>query len=1075
MLRRFGLALLLAVGAPALLSAQYFGQNKVQYSHFDFQVLRTEHFDIYYYEEERQAALDAARMAERAYARLSRILNHRFKERKPIILYASHSDFQQTNATPGEIGEGTGGFTDFLKHRNVMPLTGSYTEIEEVLTHEMVHQFQYDIWARGRAGAGLQTIIAVNPPLWFVEGMAAYLSRGPADPETSMWMRDAALEGELPSLEQLAGDPRVFPYRFGQGVMSYIGERWGDEAIGAILHGTLTGGLESSVRRTLGVTLPQLSDQWRDAVQRKYLPEIGRRVKPDAIARPVLTEEKSDGTLHLAPALSPDGSKVAFFSEKDFFFVDLYLADVETGKVRRRLFQSTYNGDYETYRFLNSAASFSPDGRRLALAAKRGGRDEIVVLDVDRNRVLERIKLDLNGASTPAWSPDGKRLVFTGYDGGLSDLFVVNADGTGLERLTDDRYADLHPVWSPDGRTIAFTTDRGPDTDFETLAFGNLRIGLYDLASRQVTLLQNMDAGRNINPQWSPDGRTLAYVSDRTGVPNVFLQEVAGATTWQLTDFYSGVHGITSLSPVLSWARDADRLAFVYYEKGQHDVYVLDDPRSLAREPWRPAGEWPPVMALTTTAPDEEAREIPAATLAAAAAVPQVGSGGSIYRSPDGFRVADSVTPPTATAQSDSAPPRLLEPVSVAALMDSVSLALPDTGAFEHVPYRIRFSPDYVARPSIGYARDTFGRGIFGGSAIALSDILGNHQLVFAGYVNGRISEAQVLAAYANLSRRLNWAAGVSQDPYFYLEPYEIRSNGGESEFITNIRRLVIRSVFGQASYPLSRFQRVEAGMRFANVGDTRLSIVEPFDPSTGYVTDDPYLEEDNLPGASFIQPSLALVFDNALGGYVGPLYGRRSRFEIAQTVGTWSFTQLTGDYRRYDQLPGPFVLATRVLYYGRVGRDAGEFPIFLGTPDLLRGHTSGSFRRNECFEAADAGTETGCAELDRLIGSQIGVASAEIRFPLINASLTSLPLNFPPVEGVLFWDVGMAWNSGNTLAWTRDPGDDPVNVRTPLQTLGAGIRTNLFGVIIARLDYSVPQNRRAVDGYWTISLGPAF
>ena len=86
-----------------------------------------------------------------------------------------------------------------------------------------------------------------------------------------------------------------------------------------------------------------------------------------------------------------------------------------------------------------------------------------------------------------------------------------------------------------------------------------------------------------------------------------------------------------------------------------------------------------------------------------------------------------------------------------------------------------RFSPDYVARPSIGYARDNFGRGFFGGTAVSLSDILGNHQLIFAGYVNGRISEAQVLAAYANLSHRINWAAGISQDPYYFLEPSQVR------------------------------------------------------------------------------------------------------------------------------------------------------------------------------------------------------------------------------------------------------------------------------------------------------------
>ena len=151
-------ALFAVLTAPAVLPGQYFGQNKVQYTKFDFRVLETEHFDVYYYEAEREAAYDVARMAERAYARLSRVLRHQFRERKPIILYASHSDFIQTNATPGEVGEGTGGFTDFLKHRNIFPLTGSYTDNEEVLMHEMVHQFQYDIWSGGKAGSGLATI-----------------------------------------------------------------------------------------------------------------------------------------------------------------------------------------------------------------------------------------------------------------------------------------------------------------------------------------------------------------------------------------------------------------------------------------------------------------------------------------------------------------------------------------------------------------------------------------------------------------------------------------------------------------------------------------------------------------------------------------------------------------------------------------------------------------------------------------------------------------------------------------------------------------------------------------------------
>jgi hypothetical protein len=417
-----------------------------------------------------------------------------------------------------------------------------------------------------------------------------------------------------------------------------------------------------------------------------------------------------------------------------------------------------------------------------------------------------------------------------------------------------------------------------------------------------------------------------------------------------------------------------------------------------------------------------------------------------------------------------------VEPVSIVALLDSANYSLPDTSEFTLKQYRTKFTPDYVARPSIGYARDNFGRGFFGGSAISLSDILGNQQLIFAGYVNGRISEAQILAAYANLSRRINWAVGVSQDPYYFLEPTEFVAGPGigENTRITNIRRLVVRSAFGAAYYPLSRFQRIEAGMRFANVDDALLKINEPYNPATGFATQDPFLETDNLPGVSYFQPSTALVFDNSLFGYVGPFYGRRYRLELAQTIGDWNFSQVTADYRRYDRILGPLVLATRVLYFGRIGADAREFRIFAGSTDLIRGNTSGSYRRNECLAADDPGSETGCSELDRLIGTQIGVGSVELRFPILNPSF-GVPAAFPPLEGAFFYDIGLAWDQQSTLKWRRQAGDDPIRVRTPLKTLGVSVRANLFGFAVARLDYSIPQDRRDVKGLWTFSLGPTF
>src|SRR6266700_3980241 len=671
LMRRIGgIAAALALFGAAPLAAQYFGKNKVQYQAFDFKIIQTEHFDVYYYPAERTAALDAARMAERWYARLSRILHHQFQGRKPIILYASQSDFQQTNVT--DVFEGLQGSTDFFKHRMVLPFTGSYAEFEHVIGHEMVHQFQFDVISRGRIGAGVQTLVNANLPLWFMEGMAEYLSIGPIDPLTSMTLRDASLEGHLPTIEEMTYDPRIFPYHFGHALLAYVGEKWGDEAIGQILQASIASGVEGGFKRALGVTLDDLSSEWRDAVQTTYLPQLADHYRARRIAQPLLTQKRSEGTLHLAPALSPDGRDIAYFSEKNSFFVDLYLADAETGRVKRRLVKSTLNSNYESLRFINSAGSFSPDGRYFAIAAKRKDRDDLVILDVKKDEEVRRIPLPLNGLTTPAWSPDSKELVFTGYDGGISDLFVVNADGSGLHRLTNDKYADLQPSWAPDGKTIAFVTDRSPATDFSLLKFGNMRIALYHLDDGRIGLLRHMDDGKNINPVWAPDGRSLAFVSDRgDGISNIFLYDFTDSNIYQLTDVYTGVTGITPLSPCLSWAHEADRLAFAYYEQGEYNVYGVDNPRSLKRQPYQPPANAPVASLLaaqrralnpasaSAPGPVPGAPAIGPGASAAPASPPTVAAqpaGGSVYRTPTGFRASGTLTPGGVDSSSAGAP-----------------------------------------------------------------------------------------------------------------------------------------------------------------------------------------------------------------------------------------------------------------------------------------------------------------------------------------------------------------------------------------------------------------------------------
>src|ERR1044071_8508066 len=218
--------LITLLAVPA--NAQYFGRNKVQWENFHFKVLQTEHFDIYYYDQEADVVEDIARMAERWYARLSRVFNHSFKK-KPIVLYANSADFHQTTTTGGIIGEGTGGLTDAFMTRVVLPLTGDYAENDHVLGHEIVHVFQYDIASQSNQQRRRFALEAL--PLWLVEGMAEYFSKGRVDPLTAMWIRDATVRNRMPDNLRKLNDPRYFPYRYGESLMAYIGGRFGDDAV----------------------------------------------------------------------------------------------------------------------------------------------------------------------------------------------------------------------------------------------------------------------------------------------------------------------------------------------------------------------------------------------------------------------------------------------------------------------------------------------------------------------------------------------------------------------------------------------------------------------------------------------------------------------------------------------------------------------------------------------------------------------------------------------------------------------------------------------------------------------------
>ncbi|MEX0911784.1 MAG: hypothetical protein WD031_00020, partial [Gemmatimonadota bacterium] len=717
--------------------------------------------------------------------------------------------------------------------------------------------------------------------------------------------------------------------------------------------------------------------------------------------------------------------------------VELHLANAETGEVVRTLQEGTaFDPHFGSLRYISSAGTWSPDGQRFAFSALRQGRDVIVILEVDRARRLREIRVpSVDEITNPTWSPDGRTIAFTGLEGGVSDLFELDLETEETTKLTNDRHAELHPAYSPDGSRIAFVTDRGEGTNFDDLTYGPYRLAIMDRGTREISIVPGIGGTKNINPQWTADGNGLYFISNRTGIANVYRVDLADGALAQVTDLFIGVSGITDVSPAMTLSADGSRLLFTEFQEGGYNIYSLSEADDLA------------------------GAEIVPETLVEA---------------------VDSVVP---TAALLPPVPRPSEPAfnRVAMMLEDPTIGLPtrqQAADWNIVPYRPRLGLDYLGQPQVGVSvgGGAFGSGgLYGGIYGIFSDILARHQVFGAIQAQGQIDEVGFAVQYVNMRERWNFGGSAQRIPIVY---------GGYNEYIDPAEDAIVQqiarirtfdsSIQGFAQYPFSQVQRVEftAGMRRVS---RDLQLYEfLFDRQQFTFRGERQRNVDGLT-LNLFETSAALIYDSSLLGYTSPFAGQRYRFQITPTVGNLQFVQGLADYRRYLFM-SPFTFAVRGMHIGRYGRDAeatvdGESvfqDVYLGQPWYVRGYYN---VWNECVQSQSQGND--CTVLTQLLGSRLGVVSAELRFPLIQQLVIGSSLGLPPIEGFVFGDAGMAWTQSTTPTFVRGIPSD-MTERGIMTSAGVGARINLFGILIMEIDY-VNAFQRDRGWHWQFGFVPGF
>ncbi|PSR12556.1 MAG: hypothetical protein DA408_13090 [Bacteroidetes bacterium] len=1030
MQRRILLAFLAVSVAFTNLQAQYFGHNKPNYENFDFKVLQSPHFELYHYLDNAAYTNAFLAAAEAWYQQHLQILEDTLPGRNPIILYANHADFQQTNTIGSSIGVGTGGVTEALKNRVIMPVAMSEQQTDHVLGHELVHAFQYDMILNGDS-TSLRNL--GNLPLWMVEGLAEYLSLGSVDAHTAMWMRDAVLHDDFPTLKQL-NNSRYFPYRYGQMFWVFVTGLKGDDIIAPFFRETAKYGFDPACRKVLGMTEKDLSKIWKSAIEDYYRQMINGR-EEQFVGKEIISKDNA-GRINIAPEISPNGRYVIFLSEKDVFGIDLYLADARTGEIVRKVAKNNRSGHIDDFSYIESAGTWSPNSREFAYVGVAKGNNILLVSNSETGKTtLEAEIPGVPAFTNPAWSPDGRTIVVTGLVNGQVDLYAYDIRTRKVTQLTNDVYSEMHPSWSADGARLYFATDE------ESMRKGERRYGKYhfNIAVREVAagITTNYDffAGAdNFNPEEDANGN-IVFLSDRDGYRNLYRYTPGTGELTQLTDLLTGVSGITAYAPAFSIDRQRNRLVYTYFSSQGYRIYGANAEDLLA-------------LPVAATAVDLSAATLP---------------------------------------RVNSRAPQLVDP-----LLASTTPAAVTTVA---VPYKPKFKLDYVGGGGgvgIGTSQ-AFGTttGVAGGVDLLFSDIMGENQFFTSIAMNGELIDVGGVVAYINREQRINWGVSLSHQPFrsysgSEFEALDTLDLGGGNLALVDRQSLFETRYFqeqlgGFAQLPISTTLRVELNAAYSLYSgrvDRRDYFYRPF--SYVIVAQD-RTKLASLPGFNIGQVEAALVGDNSSFGLTSPLSGQRYRLAVGKYFDAFNFTSLTADYRRYQFLR-PVSLAFRATHFGRYGGNSEDlFPQYLGYPWYVRGLSTQ--RGQETFLASGR-------NFDELTGSKILVTSVEVRLPFTGPEQLALVKSGAFFSDLnLFIDGGIAWTKNEQLSgpiYTLDRNGEPlINPETgkpfeaygqakPIFTAGISTRINLFGALIIEPYYAFPlvKNTR---GSFGINLIPGW
>jgi hypothetical protein len=587
MRKRVAFVVLLAVGFTGygrISAAQtpfvpYFGKNNIHYDRFDWHIYATDHFEIYYYPEIEHHLERVASYAESAYQQVSADLKHDLSFKVQLILFKTHSEFEQQNVAPGAAQENVAAFAEPYRNRMLLPIDDPPDRLYGLIAHELTHQFEFDIIPQG--------LIRRSVPLWVNEGLSDY-ERGQWDPMDLMMIRDAAVADTVPKMSEMEGYGNTtnarLVYNLGHAVFEFIEAKYGKEGIRQFLFAlrkSVIGGGEDAYEEALRMKPDEFDQAFERYLKERFKPfrdkerpaDYGRDLAPN--------QERTHYAAALSAAPSPSGDLIAIatVNRKDGE-IDIALISSKDGSMVRNL-TNGFDKDLGFDHIVQPTSfntipwmSWSPKGDRLAYFVRTEKERTLIVQNVLTRKVEYRVPLkSVDEPESPSFAPDGRAVAFSAMRGGIRDIYTVDTETQEIVNLTADDFFDYGPVYSPDGKYIVYNARVSGNQklfrfDFDTKKKTQLTFGTNDETGAQFfddhTLLFGStatDPAEPLDPEVARNGNIF----------NVWTLDLKSGELRQWTDTLGGTY-----SPIAITDNNGSRIGFVTYYKGDYGFHILD-------------------------------------------------------------------------------------------------------------------------------------------------------------------------------------------------------------------------------------------------------------------------------------------------------------------------------------------------------------------------------------------------------------------------------------------------------------------------------------------------------------------